>query len=120
MTPDQPKSYEVRADESTSEAVIRAVSTVRGVDPVDMDACLYDAIDPAVLDAVFETAETDTPDENRRLIFTFDGCEVEVRSDGVVSVMPIAARADSGVPSAASPNFLRSSVSPWQLVFQQP
>lgn len=117
MTHNRSETYEVRADETTSEAVIRAVSTVRGVDPVEMDACLYDAIDPTVLDAVFESGEG-YEDENRNLTFTFAGCEVAVDSGGRIAVTVIEPRANAAPASGASPEVFHGTDSPWQLVFQ--
>lgn len=111
-------TFEVRARETTSEAVIRAVSDVRGVDPLDMDACLYDAIDPSVLDAVFEPGETGAVDENRQLTFTFDGCEVTVDGDGQVTVTVVERRAKTTATTGPSPAVFRGDASPWQLVFQ--
>lgn len=115
MSQNHSKTYEVRASETTSEAVIRAVSTVRGVDPVEMDACLYDAIDPAVLDTLFESG---VRDENRELTFTFDGCEVTVHSGGQIAVTVVETRATTTATSGASPAVFHGSDSPWQLVFQ--
>lgn len=39
-----------------SEAVVRALADAEGVDPVELDARLYDSVDGDALDQVYETA----------------------------------------------------------------
>lgn len=116
-----PEMYEPYAGESVSETVIRAVAAEQGVDPLEMDACLYDVIDPHALDAVFDhhTGDERREDGERRLSFTFDGYRVAIDESRRVFVTEQVGETDGAHPDAASPTVLRGAGSPWQLVFQQ-
>ncbi|UIO98807.1 hypothetical protein Hbl1158_09670 [Halobaculum sp. CBA1158] len=72
--------HEVRS-QSPQTAVVEAVSSVRGVDPVDLDVRLHDAIDADVLDML---AGHDGGDW--RLSFALEDHEVTVDADGTVVV----------------------------------
>lgn len=81
-------TYERDPDEPPSRSVIRAVASVNGTDPMEMQP-LYDAIDPDALDRVFESA----PDRPRPLTdglvsFRFSDCHVTVYADGRTVVEP--------------------------------
>ena len=85
-------NYDVAADESLSQGVVRAVSTASNVDPIpdagaeseeSLDP-LYTVIDPDALDAVFRT--TDSSARGGQITFTYHGREVTVHSEGRVSV----------------------------------
>ena len=80
----RPKSardaYDIGADERPSEAVVRAVSTFLDTPPLDLDP-LYDAIDPAHLDGLFDgdgSFRTATS-----IAFSYEGYEVTVTGDAV-------------------------------------
>lgn len=74
--------------ESASKAVISAVASLTGEDPVEMPP-LYDAIDPDALDALFRPAQTGPRRGDRRLRFAFNGHEVTVKSCGGIAVYPL-------------------------------
>lgn len=74
--------------DSASEAVISAVATLTGEDPVEMPP-LYTAIDPDALDALFRPTRTGPRRGDRRLEFAFNGHEVTVKSCGVIVVDPL-------------------------------
>lgn len=70
-------------DETPSEAVINAVASLTGDDPLEMDP-LSGAIDPDALDGLFQDGEYGgRPPEVQ---FSFNGCQVLVRGDGSVMV----------------------------------
>ncbi|WP_299331457.1 HalOD1 output domain-containing protein [Haloplanus sp.] len=66
-----------------SFAVVSVVSTVTGVDPLELDP-LYESIDGDALDALFPA---DCPSGNR-VTFQYSGCEITVRSGDVIEVTP--------------------------------
>ncbi|AFZ72686.1 HalOD1 output domain-containing protein [Natronobacterium gregoryi] len=64
-----------------SEAIVDAVASVTGKDPLEMTP-LYEAIDPDALDALFDQRQAG--DETHELWFTYDGFDVGVHSDGEI------------------------------------
>lgn len=68
-------AYERDPGEDPSEAVVRAVSSLTGIDPLELDP-LYHVIDPEVLDAVFERG----PEEGveAEVTLQFNDCEATV------------------------------------------
>ena len=76
-------TYRVRSEESHSIAVIRAVAEEHGVDPVDLDVCLYDHIDPGAFDTLLEDRSKDSV-----LYVTFEmaNCVIMVDSEGAIEI----------------------------------
>lgn len=81
--------YEMSPEESVSEAVITAISTVSDTEPVPdcssesgagLDP-LYTVVDPDALDAIFHPAAGSNRPTGR-VIFRYHGYEVSVHSDG--------------------------------------
>lgn len=77
--------------DGVSIAVVEAVATAKGVDPVEIEP-LYNVVDPDALDAIFRMHADGTPRANGRLTFTMESCEVVVHSTGRVVVTPEYAR----------------------------
>jgi len=76
-------AVDISETESPSEAVVRAVAAVSGLDPVpgrspDCLDPLYTAVDPDALDTLFR------PGSLGRVTFHYHGYEVTVDSDGRV------------------------------------
>ena len=69
--------------ESTTQAVVSAVATERGVDPIDLEP-LYTVLDPDALDALFQRDGSGATQGSARVEFTYAGCEVCVAADGSV------------------------------------
>lgn len=70
--------YCIESDEQPSAAVIRAVSSFTGLDPLSFEPLAYQ-IDPDALDAVF--ASGSPPLDWGSITFSFGGCEVTVEPD---------------------------------------
>ncbi|MFD1585785.1 HalOD1 output domain-containing protein [Halorientalis brevis] len=64
-----------------TDAVVRAVASVRDVDPVDLNRPLFMAVDPDALDRLFESRA-----DGLSVTFRYHGHDVEVRSDLTVVV----------------------------------
>ncbi len=64
----------------TSQAVIAAVADAEGVDPVDLDRPLYEAVDPEALDSLFRSSGRRELDGHVR--FEYYGYEITVYGDG--------------------------------------
>lgn len=66
----------MNADVLPSTAVVEAVATAEGVDPVDVEQPLYEVVDVDALDKLL----VDCPG---RLTFEYYGYEVTLTSDGI-------------------------------------
>jgi len=64
-----------------SDSVIEAVASREGIDPVELTAPLYDAVDPEQLDRLLGSAASAVS-----VTFTYLGYEVTVQSDGSVTL----------------------------------
>ncbi len=64
-----------------TDAVVRAVATVRDVEPIDLSLPLFTAVDPDALDRLFES-----PADDLSVTFHYHGHDVEVHSDLTVIV----------------------------------
>lgn len=93
-------------EDSISERVITAVADARSVDPLELTP-LYDVVDPDALERLFQTPPTGTDRSPGRVVFTMDGCEIVVHSDGEVDVT-----APEGGRSAADASARRTETEP--------
>ena len=84
-----PFSYEIGDDETVTQAVVEAVSTVSETPPVPASGSdealdpLYTAIDPEALESLFSP---ENAPEDARLEFEYHGYEIAVHGDGRLSV----------------------------------
>jgi len=83
---DTSRGHGADASESTSRAVVEAIAEHAGVDPADLELPLYEAVDPDALDALFSPPEGTREPVSGRVSFVYDGYDVEVTSDGEVTV----------------------------------
>jgi hypothetical protein len=70
--------YEIRADESHSQAVVRAVASVTNTSGTNLEQ-LYEAIDPEHLNGLFDGNLL----PGSRAVFHYNGCQVSVTPDTV-------------------------------------
>ncbi|ELZ22314.1 hypothetical protein C475_17418 [Halosimplex carlsbadense 2-9-1] len=70
-----------------SIAVIEAIAEAKAVEPTEMDATLYDAVDPDALDRLFTDREGEAL--AGRVVFELGAHEVTVQSNGDVLVRQI-------------------------------
>lgn len=63
-----------------SVRVVEALASANGIDAVDVEPPLYDAIDPGALDRLYLS------DGDCRVVFGYQDRRVEVRGDGSVSI----------------------------------
>jgi len=71
--------------QTASEAVIDAVAGRAGVDPLELEPPLYDAVDPGELDALLDGARRPTRSPVQ-VTFRYRGYTVTVDSDMTVTV----------------------------------
>jgi hypothetical protein len=64
-----------------TDAVVQAVATVEGVEPVDLDVPLFSVVDPDALDRLFES-----PSDDLAVTFRYHGHDIELASDLTVAV----------------------------------
>lgn len=75
-------------DKTTSERVIDAVAEQEGVDPLDLEVPLFEAIDPDILETFDRTTDEDRAASSLRVGFTYYGYDVLVWADGSIDVSP--------------------------------
>ncbi len=75
----------VPGSDSIIQAVVEAVSTVRGCDPLEL-ATLADSVDPDALEALF--GQDAAQSVARSLTFRYEGLDVTVTGDGAVVARP--------------------------------
>ena len=71
-------------DHSLTFAVVEGLSTVLGVDAIDIDP-LNETLNPDALERLFATQTGETAEE-LLVYFTHQGCEITVRRDGHFTV----------------------------------
>ena len=71
-----------------SAVVVQAVADAEGVDPIELQRPLYEAIDPDALDALFGGSDPDATTLPGRVEFAYHGYTVVARSDGTVLIQP--------------------------------
>lgn len=75
-----------KQDRSPSLAVIEKVAAREGVDPMDLDESLFEAIDPDALDELVRSSPDGNPASDFSITFPFHGYEITVSSDGAVQL----------------------------------
>lgn len=77
-----PQKFRTQTDagELPSEAVIRAVASIEGTDPADLDMPLFYSIDPERLDTLIETMS------DGEVTFEYFGYSVTVESTGAIQI----------------------------------
>ncbi|WP_050031991.1 HalOD1 output domain-containing protein [Halorubrum halophilum] len=100
-TGESPRTVRAAWDDSgpPSTAVVEAVATANGRDPLEMP-CLYDTLDVDALDGLLTSDRTDAQG-NISVSFTYDGTFVWVDSGGAIEVGPDATSEVD--PDATSP-----------------
>lgn len=83
--------------EPLSQAVVESVARAEGVDPLDLEVPLYDAVDPDALDALFQQ---DGTSGDGRIQFSYYGYRVTVTGAGHVTLDDVA---DDRQPDVTSP-----------------
>lgn len=68
--------------ETLSQAVVETVASAEGVDPLDLEVPLYDAVDPDALDALFQSGIA----VDGRVEFEYYGYDVTVTDGGRVTL----------------------------------
>lgn len=78
--------HHLTAEESVSTAVIEGVAQLKGVDPVDLDVCLHNYVDPSALDSLFDSGDNRLPLRDGRVSFTMADCRIEIEGTRTVAV----------------------------------
>lgn len=73
-------------DRKTSTNVIGAVAEVTDCDLLGGDCVLYDVIDPDALDRLFADRDGESRLVTGKVVFSLQGCRIEVRADGELVV----------------------------------
>ena len=97
MSAELPTHTERTAEtEPVSQTVVLAVAEATGEDPMELPP-LYDTVDPDALNNLFEDRIDGAERLGGNFEFAYAGCDVTVRADGSVNVVPTA---DPSVHSA--------------------
>lgn len=78
------KDSSVSEGRSASGSIVETIAAREGVDPVDLEVPLYDAVDPDALDRLVERASDGRA--SLQVEFSYCGYDVSVTSDGAVHV----------------------------------
>ena len=73
-------------DGQVAETVVTAVAAATGIDPLELEP-LYYVVDPDALNTLFDSSRSYSPSP-KEFRFTMAGCEVVVRDQGEVTVVP--------------------------------
>lgn len=77
-----------RESPSISQSVVERIADAEGVAPNDLEACLYDVVDPDALNELFANRDADAATLGT-VSFEFHGYEVTVQRDSTVEIDPI-------------------------------
>jgi len=91
-TPVADADFEGEGDRAPSDAVLDALATATGIDPLDLPP-LYERVDPDALDRLVRRAEDD--DADLLVEFAVEDWNVFVRGDGRVRVCDATQRTDA-------------------------
>ena len=91
-TDDYRHSYDPATD-SVSEELLLAVAAVTDTDPAELDV-LADVVDPEALDAIFPADDGDPFDVAGSVTFDYEGCRIQIRRDGTITITPWSAAGD--------------------------
>lgn len=72
--------------ESPSEAVLRSLAAVTGVDQLEIEPPLYESIDPDALDQLFESAQSD----DLHVSFAHSDHRIIIDGNGDLSIQEVA------------------------------
>jgi hypothetical protein len=86
-------TFDPAAGDRASEAVVSAVGAVTDSDPLHLEP-LYNVIDPDALDSL--CAHARSPAEAHRLRFSYEGFDVDVRTDGRIRVLEPSSATEAG------------------------
>jgi hypothetical protein len=64
--------------------VVEAVADAEGIDPIDLEAPLYESIDPTALDDLFDKSAGSTAARSGSLSFRYHGYDITIASSGAV------------------------------------
>lgn len=79
-------TFDPSAGDRASEAVVLAIETLTDEDHTHLEP-LYDAIDPDALDSLCDHARRKSTAGTHRLRFSYEGFDIDVRTDGRVRVL---------------------------------
>lgn len=80
--------YEIGSNEEVTEAVVLAVSAIRGLDPLALPA-LDEVVDPESLDSLFDSRSDGAPRKGGRVAFTYADCFVRMDNAEFIEIEPI-------------------------------
>lgn len=72
-----------------SERIVVEVANREETSPTELDACLYDAVDPDALEDLFASFSSGALRANGRVVFSFCGYEITVHSHDEIEVRPV-------------------------------
>ena len=74
-----------RTEQPLSRTIVETVADAEGVAPTELDARLYDVLEPEALDNLFQH-QADGPATDGFVTFTFHGYEITVHSDSTIQI----------------------------------
>jgi len=80
--------YEIEGSESITEAVVRAVSAVKGCPPETLRP-LGKVLDPDALETIFDSRGDSAPRLGGRISFIYNGCRITIDNGEYLTIDPI-------------------------------
>ena len=81
----EPTATRVAESGRLTGTILEAVADARDCRVADLDARLYDVVDPDCLERLFRRRADGTPRDGGRVVFSVGDCDVTVRSDRSVA-----------------------------------
>lgn len=75
----------VSSDERPSEAIIRSLAAIEGVEPTELDT-LYDSIDIEALDEILDSAVVGEDQQSPVVEFVASGYRIVISGDGRIAI----------------------------------
>lgn len=86
-------TFDPNADDCASDAIVRAIATLRDEDEAALEP-LYEVVNPDALDALVAHAQRAADAGTHEFWFTYEGFDVGVRTDGEIRIRTATAAAN--------------------------
>lgn len=73
--------------DSLTQEIVQKIADLEGVEPLDLETPLYEAIDPEALEALLTDTITGERRDNVSVEFQYYGYDIVVDSDGEIAIL---------------------------------
>lgn len=72
---------------SLTEVIVQQIADLEGVEPLDLETPLYDAVDPEAVESLLTDATTGERREHIRVKFQYYGYDIIVDGEGEIAIL---------------------------------